>query len=546
MVNGISRKVNILIVLMFLITLTSTSTIVYMESKTSLINEEKEKALAIIHTFEAGLDGSSVSAQMFQERITALSASLDELVDFNVYALGDQPKVIASSDSDLIGKPADPEDVAAAESDKVIPIISKESIDVTAPLHLNGKVEYVAGITFTLKHANETLQKHLLLMIGTMIFVLIVGVLITSLFVRKIVSRPLATLGEAASAIADGNLSIEVERFLLNRNDEVGALSSSFQKMTDSLKRMIHEISSATSEMAKMTSQVTGHSEVVHEKSGDITSAMQQVASGSEVQVQSSYDSRHALQGLNEGIHEVATYTTDVTSEANRMLTQAEEGNSFIQTTVSQMKTISENVNHTSQIIKRLEDRSIEIGTIVSVISDIAAQTNLLALNAAIEAARAGEHGKGFAVVSNEVRHLAEQSSEATSKISTLIHDIQNDITLSVTAMQAGTEEVHEGTSHVLQVGERFEEMVAAIKAVTTKIENVSESTGKMSASAEEIFASIDGMSKIASDTSSIAQSVASEAQEQLDLIEKINDSHRELKDIARSLEETVIAIQKS
>jgi len=541
----IARRINILIIATFLIALTVTSTVIYVKSKAVLIQEEQDKALSIIHTFESGLDEKNVNDQMFQTRITRLSSSLNDLVDFNIYNLGSDPKIIASSKLEQLGNKADPEDVAAANSDKVIPIVTSNSIDVTAPIHINGEVHYVAGISFSLKHAFATLHTELITIIVTTLIAIIAGIILTTVFIKRIVSRPLANLTKASLAIEQGDLSIELDENTLKRKDEVGSLSSTFKKMINSLKQMISDISNASTMMTNMTNDVSEHSTLVHKKSTEITSAMQRVASGAEMQVQSSVDSRNALQGLTEGINNVANYTSEVTNEANRMLDQATDGNAFIQTTVNQMKLISNNVNDTAHIIKRLDNRSVEIGTIVGVISDIAAQTNLLALNASIEAARAGEHGRGFAVVSDEVRKLAEQSGEATSKISNLIHDIQSDIDLSVNAMQSGTKEVHGGTNNVLQVGERFEEMVRTIQAVTNKIQYVSESTLEMSASAEEVLASIDGMSHIAEDTSSIAQTVASDVQKQLEFIEKINESHRELKELSSRLEKTVRTIQK-
>ena len=538
--SSIARKINLLILVLFILSLTISSTVVYINTRNALIEEEKAKALAIINTFESGLEESHVTNEMFQTRITKLSKSVKELKEFSVYTIDSNPRVIASSNPALMGKPAGQEDLAAANRDKSVPIVTDKEIDVTAPLHLNGQVHHVAGIIFSLDKANAMIQQQLISIIITTLAVLLVGIFIITFVFRKIVSRPLAKLQSASAAIAGGNLAVEMDDHILQRKDEVGALSASFQKMADHLKRMIGQISQATETVSEKTEMVSDHSKLINDKSVEITGAMQQVATGSELQVQSSYDSRNALQGLNEGIGNVAHYTTEVSQEANFMLEQANEANLFIQTTVAQMKSISENVNGTLEIINRLDRHSAEIGTIVNVISEIASQTNLLALNAAIEAARAGEQGKGFAVVSDEVRKLAEQSANATSKIAALIQAIQQDIDSSVTAMKMGTEEVLQGTNHVHQVGEHFEEMVKTIESVAAKIEHVSENTTTMSASAEEMVASIEEMTQIAKDTSSIAQTVASEAQGQLEYMSKIHQSIEELVQVSEQLEDTV------
>lgn len=542
--SSIARKINFLIIVLFVLSLTISSTVVYVNTKNALIAEEKAKALAIINTFEAGLEESKVTNQMFQTRITKLSKSVGELVEFSVYSLDSNPRVIASSNPALMGKPADKEDFAAAKRNKSIPLVASGEIDVTAPLHLKGEVHHVAGIVFSLNSANKMIHQQLISIIITTLAVLIVGMFVITFVFRKIVSRPLAKLTEASTAIAEGNLTVTIAEQIFQRSDEVGALSLSFQKMADHLKRMIGDISRATGILTEKTEVVSGHSKFVNNKSIEISAAMQQVAVGSEMQVQGSHDSRNALQGLNEGISNVANYATEVSKEANFMLEQAREGNQFIQRTVGQMKSISEHVNGTLEIITRLDHRSVEIGTIVNVISEIASQTNLLALNAAIEAARAGEQGKGFAVVSDEVRKLAEQSAVATSQIAHLIQEIQQDISSSVQAMKTGTGEVVEGSKHVRQVGDHFEEMVRTIQSVTTKVQYVSDNTTTMSASAEEMVASIDGMSQIAKETTSIAQIVAAEAQEQLDYMHKINQSVEELVQVSETLEETVKTMQ--
>lgn len=542
--SSIARKINLLIIVLFVMSLTISSTVVYVNTKNALITEEKAKALAIISTFEAGLEESNVTNQMFQTRITKLSKSVGELVEFSVYSLDSNPGVIASSKPALLGKPADKEDYAAAKRNKSVPIVTNGEIDVTAPLHVKGEVHHVAGIVFSLNKANAMIHQQLISIIITTLIVLIVGMFIITFVFRKMVSRPLSKLTEASRAIAEGNLTFEIEHENFRRKDEVGTLSLSFQKMADHLKRMIGDISRATGILTEKTEIVSGHSKFVNNKSIEISEAMLRVASGSEMQVESSRDSSNALEGLNEGISNVSRFAAEVSNEANYMLEQAENGNQFIQRTVSQMKSVAENVSGTLEIINRLDHRSGEIGSIVNVISEIASQTNLLALNAAIEAARAGEQGKGFAVVSDEVRKLAEQSATATSQIAHLIQEIQQDIASSVQAMKKGTKEVVEGTNHVRQVGDHFEKMVNTIQSVTTKVQHVSDNTTTMSASAEEMVTSINEMNHIAKETSAITQIVATEAQDQLEYMSKIYQSVEELVQVAENLEETVRTMQ--
>ncbi|BCJ86548.1 hypothetical protein skT53_15330 [Effusibacillus dendaii] len=218
-----------------------------------------------------------------------------------------------------------------------------------------------------------------------------------------------------------------------------------------------------------------------------------------------------------------------------------EEGNQAIRTAISQMNSIQNTVSGLAKVITGLGERSQEIGQIVEAITSIASQTNLLALNAAIEAARAGEHGRGFAVVADEVRKLAEQSSISAQQISELIATIQEETNKAVESMERGTKEVSEGITAVNLAGESFEQIGHSITDVSSQMQEVSAASKQMSTNSQQVIKSIDTISEITESTAAGAQNVSAASEEQLATMEEITASANALAQMAEELQKIVM-----
>ena len=203
-------------------------------------------------------------------------------------------------------------------------------------------------------------------------------------------------------------------------------------------------------------------------------------------------------------------------------------------------RSINHTTSETNAVIKDLDSKSAEIGKIIEVITGIADQTNLLALNAAIEAARAGEHGKGFAVVADEVRKLAELSRQSASQISGLIEVIQKETHQVVEMMNKGTVEISEGTQLVEETGRTFDQILKSIENVSSEIQEVSAISEEMSASVQQVNASIEEVTKIARDSVSSTAEIASATEEQLASMEEVASSSASLANLAENLREMV------
>ena len=201
------------------------------------------------------------------------------------------------------------------------------------------------------------------------------------------------------------------------------------------------------------------------------------------------------------------------------------------------MAHIEDSVTNSAQVVTKLGERSKEIGQIVDTISGIAAQTNLLALNAAIEAARAGEQGRGFAVVADEVRKLAEQSQDAAKQISELISEIQGETDKAVRAMAEGTEEVKIGATVVNTAGATFEEIAQVVTDVAEQVREISAVMQELAGSSQQIVLSVREINKLCQDSSGEAQSVSAATEEQTASMEEIASASQSLSRLAQDLQ---------
>ncbi|MFD2171782.1 methyl-accepting chemotaxis protein [Tumebacillus lipolyticus] len=366
---------------------------------------------------------------------------------------------------------------------------------------------------------------------------LLVGI-IAAWFMAERFSRPLVKLNKVANKVAAGDLRIE--KFAVAREDEIGQLIGSVNKMVDNLHELINQVNVTAEHVAATSEQLAASTDQAAVATEQITKTIQDVAIGAERQVQSAVDSADAMEALSVGIMRIAETSTVVSEASWQSAKEAEQGNESILTAKRQMGMIHTSVHETASGIQLLEKRSQEIGEIVEVITGIAQQTNLLALNAAIEAARAGEQGKGFAVVADEVRKLAEQSGVSAGRISDLIQTIQKETTKAAGSMNEVTREVQVGTEVVNVAGEAFERILLSAKQVADQIQEVTAASEEMSASTEQVSHSVEDMSRIAQSSSGNAQNVAAASEEQLASVEEISMSAESLTKLAQELRELV------
>ncbi|MFB7156519.1 methyl-accepting chemotaxis protein [Lysinibacillus sp. NPDC056232] len=398
----------------------------------------------------------------------------------------------------------------------------------------NYQDEYIKGqIAATSKEIQSIKFQMIILGVFAVVISLIIAMVMGSL-----ISRPIKGMAKTAKKIAGGDLT--AEQIHIKNRDEVGDLALAFNQMAVNLKDLITNVRHNTVQVSGSAAELTASAEQTIQATEQITSSIQEVASGSEAQGKNATESSVAMKTMTKGIQQLAVTTAAVSELAIETNTEANKGNESLHRVITQMNTINSAVLESASVVKNLENHSVEIGNIISLITDIAEQTNLLALNAAIEAARAGDHGRGFAVVADEVKKLAEQSKRSAEQIATLISEIQQNTNRAVTVMDTGTQEVQVGMQVVKVAEEGFSKIVELIEQVSKQIQEATTVSEEMSSSAEQIYASFDEIATIAQMSSSNLQNVASASEEQLATIEEVAASAAALSNMAEELQTQV------
>lgn len=360
-------------------------------------------------------------------------------------------------------------------------------------------------------------QQLLLFIIATQVVIFALIYLFIGFYLA--VRRSVSILEKVTLQVANGDLTQKVR---LDTRDEIRGVALAFNQMVDSFNEMIAANKELAEELAVTSEELSQIADETTKATNRISESTQEVATASHTQVASAESSLRALDAMSESMQHIAAKSTDVSAVSEETSAQALRGNTSIMRAREQMGTIRHTVDSTAEVVRVMVDRSQEIGRIVDVITDIAAQTNLLALNAAIEAARAGEHGKGFAVVADEVRKLAEQSKLSADQITALIGEIQVETHRSIEAMGNVTEEVEHGATVVAEAGEVFARISASTQHVATQIHEVTTIVEAMSVSTKEVLTSVQEMTSLASEASANMENVAASSQEQYAATEEL------------------------
>lgn len=365
-----------------------------------------------------------------------------------------------------------------------------------------------------------------------LLFLVIGGVIIY--FVTLSITRPLQVLVDASEQISNGDLRVTIP---IGSHDEFGQLSMSFNKMSSSLHRFLQQMRQTGEQLSASSEQLSASAYESAQAATQVAGSIADVAHSAELQLNEISDTSSTIQKMSISIQQVATTTNQVFGQSAEATTKAIDGSKAIDKAISQMAQIEQTVNTSAQVVAKLGDRSKEIGQIVDTIAGIAGQTNLLALNAAIEAARAGEQGRGFAVVADEVRKLAEQSQQAASQIATLITEIQKDTDKAVVTMNDGTREVKMGAEVVDAAGQAFREIVVLVTQVSERVKDFSTSTEQMSSGSQHIVVAMNKIDKMSRMVATEAETVSAATQEQSASMEEVASASQALLQAAQDLQ---------
>jgi len=426
-----------------------------------------------------------------------------------------------------------PEPVHIQLGDSVI-----EVFDIATPIAGGTLGSVHVGLNMT--RIKSTIRNILLYIMGAGVVALIV-LLVFTLVLTDIIIRPVKDLMRVAESLGRGDLS---QRAQVNTGDELGQLGDTLNRTIDRLQGLVQ----SESDRDKMQDQImdlltivstaaegdlTVKAEVTADSLGSVADAfnlmiaglmslvtqasnvaveiqrstaeilhsaesMRMAASQQSSQIRNASEAVNAMSHTTQRMAENAKAATQTSVEATQA---AVKGGTAVAETIKGMQRIRATVQSTGKKIKGLGERSLEIGAIIEVISEIATQTNMLALNAAIEAARAGEHGKGFAVVADEVRKLAERAARATKDITGLIKGIQVETSEAVTVMEAGTREVEDGTKLADQAGAALREIEQIVKQTSNLMTDIMRAAGDHVKSTESVVHTMDNISQLTQET---------------------------------------------
>ena len=334
---------------------------------------------------------------------------------------------------------------------------------------------------------------------GLMGSVVVIIMAITYFLLRNIVLQPLAKMSDISRDIAKGEGDL-TKRVPAEGNDEIAHMGKYFNEFIEKLQNMIKKVAHVTDKVASASVELSATAEEISKGTDTLTSRASQTAA--------------AVEEMNATVGQVAQNSGKAASLAQDTVKTAQEGGTVVSSTISGMQQLSEAVSNSATIISDLGKSSDQIGEIVRTIEDIADQTNLLALNAAIEAARAGEQGRGFAVVADEVRKLAERTTKATKEIGDMIRQIQHDTRGAVDSMQQGTQKVTAGVDLVNKTGEALSQIVRMVSESADMIRQIAVASEEQSVATQQIASDIENVAKVTKESSSGAHESAKASQD--------------------------------
>lgn len=419
----------------------------------------------------------------------------------------------------------------------------------TARLILSNKIapistEITNGYRALAEHGEKTIKEQgkeiissgettTIIISGITILVIVLS-LIVSFITSHSIATPIKAVMKRMTLISTGDLSNKpLETTLRDETGQLIIATNAMSKNTRELLNQINVISQTVNNQSEELSQAANEVKIGSEQT---VTTMEELATGAETQANSASELSSIMGDFSTKVQEANSNGEQIHHTSSEVLALTSKGSQLMDSSTRQMEKIDQIVQDTVQKVKALDAQSQEISKLVVVIKDIANQTNLLALNAAIEAARAGEQGKGFAVVADEVRKLAEQVSLSVTDITDIVNNIQTEFKVVTGSLEDGYIEVEKGTSQIEATGETFNNITASVTIMVNSMKTISEHLSDMAANSQEINSSIEEIASISEESAAGVEQASAASEEASSTMEEVAGSAEQLATLAEEL----------